>query len=204
MKKDIKLNSKIVERNINELHPHSGAHNTSGAINMLQESLLKYGFQQPIVIDKDDNIASGNGIYEAAKLLGIEKVPCISVEYLSDEEVAQYRIADNKTAEFARWNEDKLKKEISYLQSPNELQFCFDDDLQKMIASNPIPVQVASPVNVVQATQNKPIDMEAENSRGDKPTQNIRETVEKDMEVKPTEYFEYTCSACGRKITFRL
>ena len=200
---DIRLNNKVVMRKVGELHTHEGAHNTDSVIALLKESIQKYGFQQPIVIDKEGNIASGNGIYRAAVELGYDEVPCISIEYLSDEEVAQYRIADNKTAEFARWNQAKLEKEVSYLQRPEELQFCFDEDLTKMLETNQVKFEPAvqrAVQNNVDAVGNVNTPKHNENAG----KSNFRDDIEKQMEAKPVEYFEYVCSACGKKVTVKL
>lgn len=209
---EIKLNKKVVMKPVGELHPYKGAHNTSGAITMLQESIQKYGFQQPIVIDKDNNIASGNGIYEAAVALGHTEVPCICIDYLTEEQIRQYRIADNKTAEFARWNQAKLEKEVTYLQHPDELQFCFDEDLTRMLTKEPVQIQPAVAANVPASgnsgnNQNGISEPTKTTDSGNSEPQNnrkLRDEIEKEMEAKPVEYFEYVCSNCGKKVTVKI
>lgn len=112
---------------------YDGSHNTSGVISMLKESIQKYGITQPIVVDGNYQIVAGNAVYKAAVELGFSEVPCIVKDDISEELIRQYRIADNKTAEFASWNEKKLKKELSYLEDPNKLQFCFDENILDML-----------------------------------------------------------------------
>ena len=65
----------------------------------LMKSITDFGFTQPLVIDKDNVIVIGHGRYEAAKRLGLQEVPCIKREDLTDKEVKQLRILDNKLNE---------------------------------------------------------------------------------------------------------
>ena len=65
----------------------------------LMKSIKDFGFTQPLVIDKDNVIVIGHGRYEAAKRLGLQEVPCIKREDLTDKEVKQLRILDNKLNE---------------------------------------------------------------------------------------------------------
>lgn len=65
----------------------------------LMKSITDFGFTQPLVIDKDNVIVIGHGRYEAAKRLGLPEVPCIKREDLTDKEVKQLRILDNKLNE---------------------------------------------------------------------------------------------------------
>lgn len=184
---EIEVNNKIEKRKIDELKKYVGSHNSDLAVEMLKESIEKYGFQQPIIIDKNNEIVAGNAIYEAAKSLGIKEIPVISLEYLSEDEIAQYRIADNKTSEFAKWNEDKLKKEISYLDSVDELQFCFDENLSKMLNEN-----VVIPTRTV-----------AQQTSDDNKFKESLKRVDEDLHQKPVDYIQFVCSNCGRTVTIK-
>ena len=68
-------------------------------IQRVADSIKRFGFVQPIVIDKNNEIVIGHCRYEASKLLGLEEIPTISVEKLTDEEVKALRLADNKLNE---------------------------------------------------------------------------------------------------------
>ncbi|MFQ8804136.1 MAG: ParB N-terminal domain-containing protein [Alistipes indistinctus] len=127
---NIKVNSKIEMLPIGNIKRHYGSHKTTGALKLLEESIRRYGITQPISVDSNHEVITGNGVYDAAVKLGIEQLPCIVVDYLTDEEITQYRLADNLTGGFAAWNEGKLKKELSYLQDMQSVQFCFDESLQ--------------------------------------------------------------------------
>lgn len=76
------------------------------------ESIHQYGFVQPIVIDKNDVIVIGHCRYEAAKKLGMERVPCVCVDDLTDEQVKALRIVDNKT-NGSPWDMEFLADELA-------------------------------------------------------------------------------------------
>lgn len=190
----MKLNDKIIELSIDEIIPYEGAHNVDSVVSMLQESLNLYGFQQPISLDKNKVIVTGNALYKAAKLNGIEKIPCVILDYLSDDQIAQYRIADNKTSEFARWNEGKLKKELSYLASPTSLQYCFDESINNMLG-------FTAPV-VMQRPQKKEETVSREEK--DRIFRVSLQDVDKSLEAKPRNYMTYVCSKCKKEVTIKL
>lgn len=75
------------------------------------ESIKQYGFVQPVVIDKDGVIVIGHCRVMAAKKLGMETVPCVSVEDLTPEQVNALRIVDNKSNE-SDWDMDYLAEEL--------------------------------------------------------------------------------------------
>jgi site-specific DNA-methyltransferase (adenine-specific) len=85
------------------------------AVNVVKKSLKEFGFQQPLVIDKDNKIVVGHTRLLAAKELGLKTVPCVVANNLSDEQIKAYRIMDNKSAEFASWNYGLLTKEVTDL-----------------------------------------------------------------------------------------
>lgn len=94
-------------------YPNNPRHNQS-AIRDVATSIRKYGFKQPIVVDKEGVIVVGHTRYEAAKELGLKTVPVL-VSELSDKENREYRIADNKTNELASWDFEKLAQEVADL-----------------------------------------------------------------------------------------
>lgn len=82
------------------------------AVNIVKKSLKEFGFQQPLVLDANYEIVVGHTRYNAALKLGMNEIPCILAEHLSDEQIKAYRIMDNKSAEYSKWNTDLLTKEI--------------------------------------------------------------------------------------------
>ena len=87
----------------------------------LQKSITKYGFQVPILIDKDNVIVAGHTRYKAAKALGMSQLPCIRIECLTEQQIKAFRIADNKYSEISFWDIDKLTVELSFLKECNEI-----------------------------------------------------------------------------------
>ena len=85
--------------------------------NQITSSIKQFGFINPIVVDEDNVIVAGHGRYLAAKKLGLKFIPIIRVAHLTKDEVRAYRLADNKIAENAGWDNDLLMVELSYLLS---------------------------------------------------------------------------------------
>ena len=79
--------------------------------NNVAESIKQYGFVQPIVIDKNNVVVIGHCRLLAAKKLKMEKVPCVCVDDLTDEQVKALRIVDNKSNE-SDWLNDILELEL--------------------------------------------------------------------------------------------
>jgi len=87
---------------------------TAEQIKKVSESIKRFGFVQPIVIDKNNEIIIGHCRYEASKVLGLKVVPCIMVDKLSDEEIKALRLADNKLNE-SEWDMGLVLEELEDL-----------------------------------------------------------------------------------------
>jgi DNA modification methylase len=85
-------------------------------IAQIAASIKEFGFLSPIVITKDNTILCGHGRFYAAQKLGLEKVPCVKEEYLTEAQKRAYIIADNQLSLNAGWDEDLLSVELSDLQ----------------------------------------------------------------------------------------
>jgi ParB family chromosome partitioning protein len=79
------------------------------------ESIRHFGFQQPIVIDKNNVIVAGHARYEAATTLGLHEAPCTIANDLTEEQINAYRILDNEIAAQGYTDENKLKIEMAKL-----------------------------------------------------------------------------------------
>lgn len=102
----------IIERELSDLKPYEGnPRNNDKAVEPVAESIKKFGFKVPIIIDKDSVIICGHTRYRAAKRLKMKTVPCILADDLTDEQVRAFRLADNKVSEFSSWNDDLVKEE---------------------------------------------------------------------------------------------
>ena len=85
-------------------------------INKLRGSLREFGFINPVIIDSDFNVIAGHGRLMAAKEEGIEEVPCVLVDYLTEAQKKAYILADNRYAQDAGWDEELLRLEIESLE----------------------------------------------------------------------------------------
>ncbi|MCP4594519.1 MAG: ParB N-terminal domain-containing protein [bacterium] len=86
------------------------------AVDAVAESIRRFGFRQPIVVDEAGAIVCGHTRWKASQKLGLEKVPVHVATDLTPEQIRAYRIADNKTAELAEWNLELLPIELAELQ----------------------------------------------------------------------------------------
>ena len=86
------------------------------AVDYVASSIKAFGFKVPIVIDKNNIIVTGHTRVKAAELLGLDKVPCIRADDLTDDQIKAFRIADNKVSEFATWDYDKLDIELDDIE----------------------------------------------------------------------------------------
>lgn len=82
----------------------------------IAKSIEQFDFDQPIVIDSDGNIIKGHGRLEAAKMLGYETVPVIIRDDLTEDQIKLSRIADNRAAHGAGFDEEKLSFELEALK----------------------------------------------------------------------------------------
>lgn len=107
------------------------------AVAAVAESIKQFGFRVPIVIDAQGVIVAGHTRKKAAALLGLDKVPCVIADDLTEEQAQAFRLADNKTAELAEWDFDKLDEELAQLAAFDMELFGFEllqeqDDEQEL------------------------------------------------------------------------
>ena len=111
----------IQERKIDEIRPYErNPRRNDHAVAGVAESIKRFGFRQPIVVDAEGVIVCGHTRYKAAKALGLATVPCVLAGDLSAKELRAYRILDNKLNELAVWDFDLLGVELG------ELDYDFD------------------------------------------------------------------------------
>jgi DNA modification methylase len=120
------------------------------AVEAVAASIREFGLRQPIVVDELGVIIVGHTRYKAALLLGLTEVPVHVAAGLSPEKAKAYRLADNQTATLARWDEDKLARELAQLR---ELDFDLAltgfcaEDLQRLLDPG-TPVGLTDPDDV--------------------------------------------------------
>lgn len=96
------------------------------AVDAVASSIRNFGFKVPIIIDKNNVVICGHTRILASRKLGMEEVPCVIADDLSEDQVKAFRLADNKTAELAEWDMDKLAEELQLIDM-DMLQFGFED-----------------------------------------------------------------------------
>lgn len=82
------------------------------AVEAVKNSLMKFGYLNPIIVNEDNVILAGHTRLMALEDIGTDEVDCVVVRGLSEAKQKAFRIADNRTAEFAEWDHDKLKEEM--------------------------------------------------------------------------------------------
>lgn len=106
-----KLNIEYIKTG--ELIPYvNNPRNNENAIDVVAGSIKEFGFKNPIIVDKDNVIIAGHTRLLASRKLGLEEVPVIRAEDLTEQQIKAFRIADNKTSEFAEWDHELLGLEL--------------------------------------------------------------------------------------------
>ena len=128
------------------------------AVNAVAASIERFGFRQPIVVDKDGVIIVGHTRFKAAVKLGLQAVPVHVAAELTPEQTRALRIADNKSADIATWDDALLASELAALESlsidASDLGFT-DNELTQIFA--PAPTESAVDPDDVPAPPDEPV-----------------------------------------------
>lgn len=121
-----KLTGGVVLLDINQLKPYeNNPRINDNAVDAVAASIKEFGFKVPIIVDKDNVIVAGHTRLKAAQKLGLEEVPVIVADDLTEEQIKAFRLADNKVSELADWDFQKLEEELAGLEM-DMTQFNFD------------------------------------------------------------------------------
>lgn len=115
--------------NIKEIIPYeNNPRNNDHAVDYVMNSIKEFGFKVPIIIDKNNIIVAGHTRLKAAEKMGMTEVPVIIADDLTDKQIKAFRLADNKAAEIAEWDQDLLMQELLDLETESfdMLPFGFD------------------------------------------------------------------------------
>jgi ParB-like chromosome segregation protein Spo0J len=108
----------IIQKSVKDIVPYNNNPRINDdAVAVVVTSIKEFGFQVPIILDNNNVIIAGHTRWQAAKQLGLETVPVIVASDLSDAKAKAFRIMDNKSAEMALWDMDKLRVEIDDLSN---------------------------------------------------------------------------------------
>ena len=103
--------------NLKDIIPYANnPRNNNDAVDKVASSIKEFGFNVPLVLDKDNVIICGHTRYHAAEKLKLNEVPCIYAKHLTPAQVKAYRLADNKVSEYSTWNDEMLAIEFEQLQ----------------------------------------------------------------------------------------
>ena len=121
-----------VDMKLSDIKPYDrNPRYNDAAVDAIAKSITEFGFLNPIVVDKDNVIICGHTRFKAAQQLGLLSVPVVVADWLSEDQVNAYRIADNKTSELATWNYEQLISEIRDLENAS-----FSEDVLSDILSH--------------------------------------------------------------------
>ena len=115
----------IIKMKVEELIPYiNNPRNNENAVDKVASSIAEFGFKNPIFVDKNNIVVNGHTRLLASKKLGLKEVPVIVIDDLTDTQIKAFRIADNKVAEYSKWDYDLLNIELEQLE---ELDFSMSD-----------------------------------------------------------------------------
>lgn len=114
---------------VSSLHPYerNAKQHPDDQVEHIANSIREFGFRQPIVVDAGNVVVIGHGRLMAAEKLGLEAVPCVRADDLSEAQIKALRLADNKTNE-SGWDFGALELELDGLSAEFDMaDFGFDD-----------------------------------------------------------------------------
>lgn len=101
------------------------------AVQFVANSIAEFGFKVPVIVDANNVIIAGHTRVKAARFLGLESCPCIVADDLTEEQISAFRLADNKVAEFAEWDEELLAIELGEIVDIDMSDFGFNFDMEE-------------------------------------------------------------------------
>ncbi|MBN2675618.1 MAG: ParB N-terminal domain-containing protein, partial [Alphaproteobacteria bacterium] len=133
---------KVEEIAIGKISPYAknAKNHPEKQVQQIASSIKQYGFNNPILIDENNEVIAGHGRLVAAKVIGLDTVPAIRLSHLSEAQKRAYRLADNKISENGGWNEDLLRLEISELETicdDLDINIIGFDDVELDVLMNP-------------------------------------------------------------------
>ena len=141
--------TKVIYMDTDSLIPYANNPRLNdNAVDAVAASIKEFGFKVPIVVDGENVIINGHTRLKAAHKLGLKQVPVIVADDLTPEQVKAFRLADNKTSEFAEWDIDKLQIELEGIDEIDMGEFGFDDALDISDDMEPIDAKYNNPADM--------------------------------------------------------
>ena len=135
------------------------------AVEQVAKSIQEFGWQQPLVVDNNQVIIAGHTRYLAAKKLGLKTVPCIQATHLTPEQAHAYRIADNRSHDYATWDYPELIQQINELDDFNDVLDVADWATVLESIPDPEPLNLDDEENAPASSQpapDTPLDLDEE------------------------------------------
>ena len=140
----------VTQMNVNDLIEYeNNPRKNDDAVSAVAKSIKEFGFKVPVIIDSNNVIIAGHTRVKACKQLGITVVPCVIADDLTEDQVKAFRLADNKVAELAEWDLDKLNEELMFIDLDMS-QFGFEDlenELDRDVLEDEFDEEEELPVN---------------------------------------------------------
>ena len=150
----------------------------AGQIQAVANAIAAFGFCQPVLIGKDNSVVDGATRIDAAKLLGLDRVPCLRVDHLNETEQRLLRLAVNRLGEKAQWDLGELKiefEELVLLNAPitlsgfeiseiDQITLGSDDDILEQGNLEPATVTIARPGDLFRLGKHRLLCGDARNS----------------------------------------
>lgn len=204
---------KVVMLDTQSVKPyHRNARKNDETVLKLCEIIKKVGFNQPIVVDKNNVIVKGHSRWKAAVRLGLEKIPCIISE--NDDETNKLdRLADNKIQEFSKWDNEKLVTELSSLNLSfddidiTDFGFDFDfPDTRSTPAYTPPVAEGGYPEYDTSDTPDSVPTYTPPAYTPPAPDENFitEQDVQRTLPSMKTEYGAVTCPRCGTEVLYKI
>lgn len=108
---------KVVQKQVSDLVPYlqNARTHDKEQVSLIAESIKKFGFNNPVLLDGENGVIAGHGRLMAARLLKMTHVPCIELSHLTETQKKAYILADNQIALRSSWDEKMLKSELALL-----------------------------------------------------------------------------------------
>jgi len=162
-------------------NPNNARTHSPEQVAEIAASIRQFGFVMPVLVRSNGDLVAGHGRRMAAQLVGLDEVPAIVADHLTDDEARAYTLADNKIALNAGWDKETLARELEAVDMAGLLEFTgfSDDEMDKILAE----VDAMLNGNDTEAAAKSTLK-EATSARKDKP-----QTVEK-FNAKPINIFD--------------
>lgn len=119
---------KVIKKKLSEIHEYEqNPRRNDKAVGAVFESIKKFGFRNPIIINREGVILAGHTRLAALRKSGAEEVECIEIGHLTEGQEKAFRIADNRVADFSAWDGDLLEAEMSDITADDWELFGFKE-----------------------------------------------------------------------------